>query len=118
MWTEAHTVRRDETITLHFALPHPDYLGVIDPDGHFYYLVFPAALGAGNLKPLVSTEQFRQMASLSLSPARLTADPFTYGVLENRPVFTKKGRYTFIIGDNLHVHDPDGLTSVAIDWQN
>ena len=118
LWLDKSECSRGETFELHFAQPHATTLGVIDPDGKFFYLVFPAACTLGNLKPLVSSEDFEALSSLTINPATLLADPYTYGVLENKPVFTKSGVYKFILGDNLHVHDETELSTVALRYRH
>jgi hypothetical protein len=87
---------------------------VIDPDGHFFYVVFPKEGESGQLKPFVSSERFVAMKSLKFNTATFKADPYEYGVLENRPVFTKTGTYRFVLGDNLHVDDADALTILKV----
>jgi hypothetical protein len=108
----------DETIELNFSQSHANTLGVMDPDGNFFYLVFPAECTMGNLKPLVSSEQFSTLTSLSICPATLKADPYIYGVMENQPVFTKSGMYRFILGDNLHVDDESALNIVSVMYKH
>jgi hypothetical protein len=114
VWVEKRAFFKDEAFDLHFAMPHATTLGVVDPDGKFFYLVFPEACTTGNLKPLVTSEKFGSMATVTICPATLTADPYTYGVLENQPVFTKSGVYRFVLGDNLHVDDEKALNIVSV----
>ena len=93
MWTNNAVLYKGETLKLHFTLPHPQFLGVIDPDGHFFYVVFPKENSAGKLKPFVSSERFEAMKTLKINTSKFKADPYTYGVMENKPVFTKSGKY-------------------------
>lgn len=116
LWVEKNDCFKDESFVLHFASPHAATLGVIDPDGKFFYLVFPADKAIGNLKPLIASEQFVNLNALNITPALLSADPYTYGVLENQPVFTKSGTYRFVLGDNLHVDDDSNLHVVRIKY--
>ena len=118
MWVEKADVYRDEAIQLHFSLPHGSNMGVIDPDGKFFYVVFPESCSAGNLRPLVDSEIFSRMNSLTIYPSELKADPYTYGVMENKPVFTKSGVYRFIVGDNLHVDEEQSLNIVHIRYKH
>ena len=118
IWVGKGTCFKDESFELHFQLPHANTLGVMDPDGKFFYLVFPAACTIGRLKPLVSSEDFSQKTSITICPATLKADPYTYGVLDNQAVFTKNGVYRFILGDNLHVDDESGLNIVSINFKH
>lgn len=78
--------------------------------------MFPQELSEGNLKPLVDSKSFRNMSSLSVVTHKLKADPYTYGVYENRPVFTQSGIYTFVLGDNLHAHDVDEVYRLQIKY--
>jgi hypothetical protein len=116
MWTNNSALYKGETLRLHFRLPHPQYLGVIDPDGHFFYVVFPKENSAGKLKPFVSSERFEAMKTLKINTSKFKADPYTYGVLENKPVFTKSGRYRFLLGDNLHVDDASAVTILKVKY--
>ena len=114
MWANNATLYKGESFELHFTAPNPPYLGVLDPSGHFFYVVFPREAIVGNLKPLVDSEHFASMTSLRISTAALKADPYQDGVYTNQPVFTQSGTYTFILGENLHVDDPDLVHKVSI----
>ncbi len=114
IWTDATTVYKGESFVLRFKTPNAPYLGVIDPKGHFFYLVFPKENAEGKLTPLVDSERFAQMSALNIHTGQLKADPYTYGVYENQPVFTCSGTYTFILGENLHVDDPTLTSSTRV----
>ncbi|MEI6410069.1 MAG: hypothetical protein WCR52_11840 [Bacteroidota bacterium] len=114
MWSTHPAVYKGESLELFFAPPNPTYLGVIDPDGRFFYLVYPKESMVGNLKPLVDSERFADMETLVINTSTLTADPYTYGVLDNQPVFTKTGIYRFVLGNDLHVDDESLLEIVKI----
>lgn len=118
LWVEKSDCYRNEVIQLHFSLPHPTTMGVMDPDGHFFYLVFPQENTVGKLTPLVNSDAFEQMETLFINPATLKADPYIYGVTENQPVFTKSGVYRFILGDNLHVDDESDLNIVRVNYRH
>lgn len=111
-------VYKGESVELHFTAPNAPYLGVIDPDGKFFYVVFPAADAVGKLRPLVDSEKFVRINTLKISTATLKADPYTYGVYENQPVFTKSGTYRFICGENLHVDDEEALQVVLVHYKH
>ncbi len=117
LWVNKSECYRNELIELHFSLPHPTTMGVMDPDGHFFYLVFPRENAMGKLTPLVTSEAFEQMETLLINPATLKADPYTYGVMENQPVFTQKGVYCFIFGENLHADDESALNIVRVHYR-
>lgn len=116
MWTDKEYLYKGETINLHFDLPHARYLGVVNPDGNFFYVVFPAENAVGKLKPYVTSEQFVHLKSLKINPQNFTADPYIYGVMENQPVFQKSGAYRFVLGENLHSHDDSSLEVVYIHY--
>lgn len=118
MWCDKNVIGRGETFTLHFERPHGKFLGIIDTDGHFFYLVFPEQDAVEKLQPLVTSETFVGMESLMIDPTTLKADPYTYGVFENQPVFTKSGIYRIILGDQLHSDDASSLTTVLIQYQH
>lgn len=118
MWTDNAALYKGESLTLYFDMPHAQYLGVIDPDGHFFYVVFPAESSSGKLKPLVNSERFVRLNTLTINTATFKADPYTYGVLENKKVFAKSGTYRFLLGDNLHVDDEQFLTVLKIVYRH
>lgn len=114
MWAKTAVLYKGETIELHFAAPNAPYLGVVDPQGHFFYVVFPKETVVGNLKPLVESRRFASLQSLKINTRSLKADPYTYGVYTNQPVFTKSGTYTFILGENLHIDDPEFVEKLTV----
>ena len=120
MWAQTAPIHKGETFDLSFETPHAAYLGVIDPSGKFFYVIFPAEDGQGNLKPLVDGLQFTNQPSITINTATLKADPYTYGVTENQPVFTKSGTYRFILGETLHTDDETSVSIVRVvynDWK-
>lgn len=118
MWADNTTLYKGETLLLRFSTPHPQYLGVIDPDGHFYYVVFPDEAPAGNLKSFVSSDRFESMKTLRIKTAKFKADPYEYGILENKLVFTKSGAYRFVLGDNLHVDDASAVAILKVKYKH
>lgn len=118
MWSSSDPVYKGEKIALHFDTPNAMYLGVIDPDGKFFYVVFPAESAIGNLQPLVNSEKFVKMRTLEINTATLKADPYVYGVYDNQAVFTKSGTYRFVMGDNLHVDDEDEIKVVKVKYKH
>ena len=117
MWTDGPAILyKNEILELHFAAPNAPFLGLVDPSGHFFYLVYPGESVSGDLKPMVESERFIGMNSLKINPDSFEADPYRYGVLTNQPVFTTSGKYTFILGENLHVDDPELLDRVVINY--
>ncbi|MCS7037477.1 MAG: hypothetical protein RMJ33_09410 [Saprospiraceae bacterium] len=116
IWTDAATVYKGESFVLRFSAPNAPYLGIIDPNGRFFYVVFPRENAEGKLTPLVDSERFATMTSLNIHTGQLKADPYTYGIYENQPVFTCSGAYTFILGENLHVDDPALVSSVRVQY--
>lgn len=118
MRVSATTLYKNESFDLRFAAPNAPCLGVVDPAGHFFYLVFPAETTVGELKPLVDSKTFSSLGTLTIHTGTLKADPYIYGVYENQRVFTQSGTYTFILGANLHVDDPMLVEKVTIRYVN
>jgi len=118
MWANCSALYKNELLQLHFSVPHPQFLGVIDPDGHFFYVVFPAENSVGQLKSFVDSERFESLNTLKIKTSTFKADPYTYDVLENKPVFTKSGAYRFLLGDNLHVDDENAVTVLKIKYHH
>lgn len=118
MWSDATSFHLGDQIVLHFTTPHPQYLGIVNPDGKFYYVVFPSAQSVGALAPLVDSDKFVGLNRLVVPTATLKADPYMHGVTENQPVFTKTGSYTFLLGENLHVDDASTLIKLKIQYKH
>ena len=118
MWADRTVLYKGETLLLHFQAPNAPYLGVIDPAGRFFYVVVPTELSVGKLKPMVDSREFENRSALSIPTASVKADPYTYGVYETRLVFTQSGAYTFILGDNLHTEDAEGVEKVVIQYHH
>jgi len=113
MWIQNKDMFLGDTLQLRFKAPNARFLGVIDPDGHFFYLVYPVSESTQGLYPLVDTKTFIYLDHLDIYIASLKADPYRYGIMENQPVFTKNGIYTFLLGDNLHTDDPSALINTV-----
>ncbi len=118
MWADQQTLYRGDVLQLRFSAPNPRCLGVVNPDGHFFYVVFPQESTSGFLNPLVSSENFVNLTALEIPTSTFKADPYIYGVNENQPVFIKSGTYTFIMGDNLHTHDVEALKRITVVYQH
>lgn len=118
MWTENNFVFKGESLQLQFATPHGSRLGIIDPSGNFFYVVFPSENATGDLKPLMDSKKFLKTTALKINTKTLKADPYTYGVLKNKPVFTQSGTYSFVLGDNLHAHDEQTLTILKVEYRH
>ncbi len=116
MWADKSILYKGNSFQLYFEMPHSQYLGVVDPQGHFFYVVYPVESSEGNLTPLVSSQYFNLLSALTIQTSTFNADPYTYGVLENQPVFTQSGIYRFVLGDNLHIDDTDHLSVVEIQY--
>ena len=114
MWAQTAAVYKGEKFDLSFETPHPVYLGAIDPDGKFFYVIFPVEPGQGKLTPLIDGAKFARQSSLTINTATLKADPYIYGVLENQPVFTKSGTYSFLLGEKLHTDDESSVCVVKV----
>ncbi len=118
MWTESTFLFKGESLQLQFATPHGSRLGIIDPSGNFFYVVFPSENASGDLKPLMDSKKFLKATALKINTKTLKADPYTYGVLKNKPVFTQSGTYSFVLGDNLHAHDAQSLTILKVEYRH
>jgi len=116
MWASQDTVFYQEDLHLNFSDSHGSCLGVIAPDGHFFYVVFPDQPEYGKLRPLVSSKIFLSLNTLTINTKNLKCDPYIYQVYENKLVFTQSGTYRFLLGDNLHVDDESLLTMLNITY--
>ncbi len=116
--TSTPTVYQGEMVRLELEAPNPAFLGVIDPDGKFFYVVYDEKEAPAGLQPFVNSDDFVYMRQMHINTGKFKADPYTYGVEENQPVFTKSGMYTFIMGDNLHVDDPGLVFKTTITYRH
>ncbi len=107
---------KNDLIELRFAPPNAPFLGVLDPSGHFFYLVYPAENASGGLRPMAESADFEGLSRLEIAPDSFRADSYQFEVSENQPVFTRSGKYTFILGQNLHVDDPAELDQLVIEY--
>jgi hypothetical protein len=118
MSVENSQIYLGESILLKFRMPHPKFLGIIGPDGKFFYIVFPESESMGKLTPLIDSKVFTHLDQLEISTSDFKADPYTYGVLENQAVFTKTGAYIFMLGDDLLVDDPSAICRVKVMYKH
>lgn len=118
IWSSVNQVYKDESLVLHFRTPNPPYLGVLTPGGRFFYVVFPNETAVGKLRPFVESTQFRSTEQININLTTFKADPYTDGVYTNQPVFTRSGKYKFIMGDNLHTDDPTAVVSLEINYHH
>jgi hypothetical protein len=109
---------RGDVLEVKFSTPHGANLAIKDPNGKFFYVVFPATDAAPKLVPLVDSKKFVRLNYLRILTDQLKADPYTYGVHENQPVFTKSGTYTLIMGHNLHIDDESELAIVKVKYHH
>lgn len=116
MWTYSDTLYQGDALDLYFNTPHGACLGVVDPSGQFFYVIYPRTSAVGNLTPLMDADAFTGCARIRVSTRDLKADPYTYGVYENQPVFTKSGRYRILMGNNLHIDDPTLLQTLDVQY--
>ncbi len=118
IWADKVMLYKGDSFQLYFDHPHSEYLGVIDPDGHFFYVVYPAECGSEKLQPFVPSEYFSLLGTLAINTSSFQADPYTYGVLENQYVFTQSGSYRFLLGDNLHTDDELFIAVLTINYRH
>jgi hypothetical protein len=116
IWSSSNKVYKGENLVLYFRTPNPPYLGVITPERRFFYVVFPHETAVGQLRPFVESTEFRSTQQMNINLTTFKADPYIDGVYTNQPVFTTSGKYTFIMGDNLHTDDPNAVVSLEIDY--
>ncbi len=116
LWTYSDTLYQGDALDLYFNTPHGACMGVVNPSGQFFYVIYPRTSAVGKLAPLMDAGAFTGCARLRVSTLKLKADPYTYGVYENQPVFTQSGRYRILIGDNLHIDDPALLQTLDVQY--
>jgi hypothetical protein len=95
------TLHSGDTITLRMRTPHGGYLAVVQPDGTFYFIVYPQLGDPTRRFSKIPSDTFKKMPLLLL-PSDLRAAPRVYGrdtLLE--PVFSKVGSYQIHLGENL-----------------
>ena len=109
------TIGLRDTLTLRMQTPHGGYLAVVRPDRTNYFVIDPYINSRHSLKySLIPAEQFQQMAVLRL-PTDVSAPPRVYGrdsTLER--VFSKPGKYTIEVGDNLESDYSNRVTQCTV----
>ncbi len=99
---EKKSYHQDDTIRLNLSTTHPDELGLVDPDGNFFYLVYgPQVETITNGKPIMTVAQFRPITFIEIVPSTFKANPHNVRYSGNIKPFTQSGEYTFMISQNL-----------------
>ena len=101
---EPDTLFRGDTLRLEMATPHGGQLAVIDPDGTYFFLIYQRPMPE---KPsLMPADEFVGRELLLIPTAETTAAPWVSGRERNELVFTRPGRYTVLLADNLETDAP------------
>jgi hypothetical protein len=98
----------EQTLKLRMPLPHGGELGVRTPEGRFLFIAYRFDEQTNSIRPPVPSTDFMKMAALELSP-RMTTGVDLARRSSAEPVFTKTGRYRFIVSYNLETEDDANL---------
>lgn len=117
LWVEKKAYYPNDTIRLNFSTKHPDELGLMDPDGNFYYLVYgPQVKTITNGQPIMTVAQFRPITFLEIIPSNTKANPHNVEFSGNINPFTKSGEYIFLLSQNLSTDAIGPAESVTIQY--
>jgi hypothetical protein len=106
MWMIGKDYYEGDTILINFAKEHPAELGIKNPDGDFFYLVYhPEIPTIKNGKPVYSFKEFKTVETLKMDPSIFKANPHDLQFNGNIRVFVKPGEYELFLGDNLSTDD-------------
>lgn len=117
MWVDKGPYYKGESIQVFFADGHPEELGIKNPDGDFYYLVYiPGLETIPNASPLVSQTKFKQVKEIELIAGVTRANPHNIKYKGNQPIFTKSGNYTLLLSKNLSTDAAGPAETIQIEY--
>lgn len=117
MWTVDKDYYMDDSILIHFAVPHPKELAVRTPSGGFYYLVYPRDLATiPQAKPLYSITEFLKIDKHIFYPAKSKGNPHDVQFKGNQLIFKKTGTYELLMSDNLSTDDGTPFEKLIIHY--
>lgn len=117
MWVEKGPYYKGESIKVFFADGHPEELGIKNPDGDFYYLVYISGLETiPNASPLISQTKFKQLKEIELIAGVTRANPHNIKYKGNQPIFTKSGNYTLLLSKNLSTDAAGPAETIKIEY--
>jgi hypothetical protein len=90
---------RRDTITMKMEVPHGEYLVVIQPNGTWFYLVYPHDVDGPDYS-LVPSETFKEMPTIRFR-ADVKGKPWVYGRDTLETVFQEPGKYILETGANI-----------------
>jgi hypothetical protein len=96
------TIHDGERVTFRFAYPHAVEFGVWGPDRRFRWLVWPRDLNI--VPPILSGDAFEFVTELTIPSGQPVANPMDKTDPRLEPIFSKLGRYTFVLSQNLESH--------------
>lgn len=92
----ARVVTSADTLTLRFPHKHPASLAIEDP-GHVWYVIHEAGVNTS----LMTDKKYRYSTSITFQIATLTGVTWVDGKQVRRKVFSRPGKYTIYMADNL-----------------
>ncbi|RMG35454.1 MAG: hypothetical protein D6732_09285 [Methanobacteriota archaeon] len=95
------TVYKGDTISIEMSIPHGGYLGIITPNGDFFFVCWSQRDKNSPLQPLIQSEEFVNVEKIELITDKTLATPWIYGAKSNELIFTNTGEYRILMGENL-----------------
>jgi hypothetical protein len=92
-------------IKLTMRVPHGGYLGVRDPGGDLFFVIYP--MPEPGRPSLVPSEQFWLSRTLDLPVSSLRGARWVAGHDKLERVFGRRGRYTILLSESLESEDID-----------
>lgn len=100
------TLYSGDTLVIHFKTPHQGELGINDPDGNFFFVVYEFSMDSANrVFPFMRSDTFKNVSLFHFITDKDKADPWNKAFDENQPVFTKTGSYTITLSETLDTDD-------------
>ena len=84
-----------DTVTVRMKTPHAGYLGINDPDGIPFFVIYPG--GSLRKDSAMPSETFENVSTFRL-PADIKARPWVANRDVPEPVFTRPGTYRLLVG--------------------
>jgi hypothetical protein len=111
------TVWLGDTLTLKMSVPHGGDLGMTTPQKEFYFLVQRAETESPP-RSILPSEQFETLRELKIITDKTKMWLYVAGSTENQIAFSRTGKYTFRLSDNLETDDGTPVFKCSVYYIN
>jgi hypothetical protein len=109
-------LNKGDTLILSFPIPHGGDLGITDPSGTFYFLVYAAS--DQQSPSLIDWNQFKQTKQLKIITDETKAKPWIDSIKTNQLIFTKSGVYEIQLSENLETDDGTAIEAKNVYYKD